>query len=88
MEEGRETDARREFKVATSTARQIVKVHTDMGKALSTVRSTLKQARARGLDVMDGLKLFKRAREEYAEGKLVECAQTIRSIKEILMGLE
>ena len=84
LEKGKEAKAKREFKMAVSNAIKVCKIHLDIGKTLFRVGKNLKGAKSGGYDVSEVGKLYKRAVEEYKVGKLVQCAKTIRKIKEEL----
>ncbi len=84
LDKGKEAQARKEFKAATSTALKVLKVHKDIDTALKILRATLDKAKDTGLYLKEPEEVFSRAREHYSNGDLMESAQAIRKIRDIL----
>ncbi|MGA1821297.1 MAG: tetratricopeptide repeat protein [Thermoplasmatota archaeon] len=82
-----EAKARKEFKVAISSALKICKVHSEMGKALAKIKKTLEGVKEKGMNVNGIMKLYEKASIEYHQGRLVECTETIGKIKESLRSI-
>jgi len=84
MDLGKESAAKRSFRLAISSATKILKAYQDIGKALSTLKGTLDRAESSGVELREAKKLYTRANSHYRKGKLMEAALAIRRIKEEL----
>jgi hypothetical protein len=88
LEKGKKSEAIREYRVAMSIAIKIGKVHTDMRKALKTVRATLDKLRKKGFESGVAEDLYNEGNLLLNEGDLLGCARTIKSIREELTRME
>ena len=82
-----EAKARKEFRIAISSALKICRVHSEMGRALAKIGKTLEGVERKGMKVDGIMKLYDKASDEYHHGNLVECTETIGKIKESLRSI-
>jgi len=87
LDNRKEAQARKEFKVAISSALKICKVHSEMGRALTKIKKTLEGVGRKGMKVDLIMVLYDKAANEYRQGSLVECTETISEIKESLRSI-
>jgi iron-sulfur cluster repair protein YtfE (RIC family) len=87
LENMNEAKARKEFKIAITSALKICRVHSEMGKALAKIKKTLDGVEKKGMNVTGIMKLYEKASREYHQGNLVECTETIGEIKESLRSI-
>ncbi|MBN1539576.1 MAG: hypothetical protein JW939_05480, partial [Candidatus Thermoplasmatota archaeon] len=83
LEEGKRDGALREYRLSLSQAIRIGKVHSDLGKALEKIGTTL----GKGVGKKDLKDLHEKALELYDEGDLMGCARTISAIKDMMAAL-
>ncbi|MGA1873319.1 MAG: tetratricopeptide repeat protein [Thermoplasmatota archaeon] len=84
LKDGKDDEALKEYRVAMSTAIKVGKIHMDMGKKLTTVRSTLNRLSESGYENWEAEDLYQEASTLFKEGDLLGCARTIKSIRDAL----